>query len=155
MLRLLGSTCAFGLEAIFFGSVMASGVGRFCATEAISLRTVVISMAIANQVKARMQARPFHGKESLTEGEKRKGFLAWGAAFRALTHRRLMHVDSAPRLVAGVAEIFQRAIDALGLAGITQLAPVPDDLMREQNPFVARDHLHQILLNVFGIVFLR
>ena len=32
---------------------------------------------------------------------------------------------------------------------------MPDDLMREQNPFLARNYLHQILLNVLRIVVLR
>src|SRR2546425_2467852 len=30
-------------------------------------------------------------------------------------------------------------------------SPVPDQLMREKNPFILRDDLHQILLNLLGV----
>src|SRR5712671_7087105 len=32
---------------------------------------------------------------------------------------------------------------------------MPNDLMGEQNPFLARDHPHQVLLDILGIVILR
>src|SRR5579863_8668926 len=47
---------------------------------------------------------------------------------------------------------FQRAIGAFGFAGDAQAAAVPDDLVREQDPFLPRDYLHQVLLDFLGIV---
>src|ERR1700691_5689184 len=62
-----------------------------------------------------------------------------------------MHLNRAPRLVAGVADDLQQAFNAFWLAGNAQLPSVPNDLMREQNPFFARDNAHQILLDFLRI----
>lgn len=45
--------------------------------------------------------------------------------------RVLVNLDRAPGLICGVADIFQKAIDALGFAGDAELASVPDDLVGE------------------------
>jgi hypothetical protein len=50
-----------------------------------------------------------------------------------------VYLHGAPGFVDGVTYIFQQAIDALGFAGDAEFASVPDDLMGEQNPFLARD----------------
>jgi hypothetical protein len=41
----------------------------------------------------------------------------------------LVHLHRAPRLVTGVANVFQRALGAFRLASDTKLAAVPDDLV--------------------------
>ena len=66
-----------------------------------------------------------------------------------------MNVYRAPRFIRGVADIFQWAIDAFGSACRAQLASVPDDLVRKERPFLARDHLHEILLDLFRILVAR
>src|SRR5271170_1570608 len=53
MVRVRGSTWALGLDAIFFGSVTAWGAGKVWAA-AVSATTVLMSMTIANGMKARM-----------------------------------------------------------------------------------------------------
>jgi len=63
-----------------------------------------------------------------------------------------MHLHRAPGLVRGVAYIFQRAVYAFGLAGDAEFASVPDDLVGKENPFLAWDHAHQILLDFLRIV---
>lgn len=65
-----------------------------------------------------------------------------------------MHVDRAPGLVAGMADIFQWTLDTIWLAGETQFTPVPDDLVREQNPAVPGNDLHQSLLDLLGLALL-
>ena len=66
--------------------------------------------------------------------------------------RVLVQVYRAPGFVGGVAEIFERAIDAFGFAGDTQAATVPDDLVREEDPLFARDDFHQVLLDLLRVV---
>src|SRR6202020_2900106 len=116
MVRPLGSTCALGLEAIFFGSVTAWGAGRVWAVR-LSPTTVLMSMTIAKSVDLRV------GVE---------------------LHRT-------PGFICRVADIFERAIDAFGLAGNAELAAVPDDLVSEENPFLARNNAHQVLLDFLGV----
>jgi hypothetical protein len=62
-----------------------------------------------------------------------------------------MHLHCAPRLVARVADIFQRTFYALGLARNAQAASVPDDLVGEENPFFARDDVHQVLFDFLRV----
>src|SRR5579864_9500332 len=57
MVRLRGSTCALGLEAICLGSVIACGVGRVWAVT-VSARTVLMSMTITKRSKVRMELEP-------------------------------------------------------------------------------------------------
>src|SRR5579862_9390822 len=63
-----------------------------------------------------------------------------------------MHVHGAPCFVPGVADIFQGALGALRFAGDAEFAAVPDDLVREQDPLLAWDNLHQVLLDLHGFV---
>lgn len=63
-----------------------------------------------------------------------------------------MNLDGAPRLVSGVADVFQKTIGAFRLAGNAEGASVQDDLVREDNPLVPRDDAHKVLLDVLGIV---
>src|SRR5947209_5456451 len=51
-----------------------------------------------------------------------------------------------------MADCFQFAINALGLASNAQSPPMPDHAMREVDPLVTRDHSHQVLLNLAGFV---
>src|SRR2546425_8870021 len=51
--------------------------------------------------------------------------------------------------------IFERTIYTLRRSRKTQSAPVPDDLMREENPLLSRNDLHQVLLDLLWIVVLR
>src|ERR1041384_2956210 len=67
--------------------------------------------------------------------------------------RMLMHFHCAPGLVAGVANVFEQAVGAPGAAGDAQFASVPDNLVREQSPALARDHAHQVLFDLFRIFF--
>ena len=60
----------------------------------------------------------------------------------SLCFRVLMNLDRAPGFVGGVADIFQRAVDAFWFAGDAEFAAVPDDLVREENPLLARDDAH-------------
>src|SRR5579862_1217362 len=55
MVRLLGSTCAFGFEAICLGSVMACGAEMVCAATNVSLTKVLIRMTIAKRMNVRMR----------------------------------------------------------------------------------------------------
>jgi len=59
---------------------------------------------------------------------------------------------TAPGLVRGVAEGFERTVGAAWLAGDADLTPVVDELMSELDPVVAGDNLHQLLFDLFGIV---
>ena len=74
--------------------------------------------------------------------------------FRAVNSgfRVLMHLHRAPGFVGSVANIFERAVDALGFAGDAEAASMPDDLVSEENPLFARDDAHQILLDLLRIV---
>jgi hypothetical protein len=58
------------------------------------------------------------------------------------------HLD---RLVSRVAEALEIAFGAPRFARLADLAPVPDQLVGKQNPFFARDHLHQVLFDFLGI----
>ena len=44
------------------------------------------------------------------------------------------------------------AVDALGFAGDAELASVPDDLVGKENPFLARDDAHQVLLDLLRVI---
>jgi len=70
----------------------------------------------------------------------------------SLCFRVLMNLDRAPGFVGGVANIFQRAIDTLRLACDAEFASMPDDLMGKENPFLAGDDAHQILLDFLRII---
>ena len=56
MVRLRGSTCAFGFEEICFGSVTACGAGKVWAAVSPTkvLMTVLINMTIAKSAQRRM-----------------------------------------------------------------------------------------------------
>lgn len=58
------------------------------------------------------------------------------------------HLD---RLVSRVAEALEIAFGAPRFARLADLAPVPDQLVGKQDPFFARDHLHQVLFDFLGI----
>ena len=59
-----------------------------------------------------------------------------------------------PGFVFGVAELLEVAAVALGLAGVADLAAMVDELVREGDPTILRDDLHQLLLDFFGGVAL-
>ena len=59
-----------------------------------------------------------------------------------LRFRVLVDVDRAPGFVGGVADIFEETVDAFGFAGDAEFAPVPDELVGEENPFFPRDDAH-------------
>ena len=59
------------------------------------------------------------------------------------------------RFVGCVAERFQVALGALGFAGGTDAAPMPDQLVGKLNPFVPRDDGDQVLLDLFGVIVAR
>ena len=61
---------------------------------------------------------------------------------------KVKHLD---RLVFRVAEALEIAFGAPRFARLADLAPVPDQLVGKQNPFFARDHLHQVLFDFLGI----
>src|SRR5215467_11867913 len=50
-----------------------------------------------------------------------------------------MPVHRTPGFIFGMADVLEPAVDALRCASEAQLTSVPDDLVREQNPFFARD----------------
>src|SRR5947209_20069982 len=60
----------------------------------------------------------------------------------------LVDVDCRPALVGGVADVFERALDATRLPRDADAASVPDQLVGEVDPLLARDDLHQILLDL-------
>src|SRR5712692_4595743 len=62
---------------------------------------------------------------------------------------------SSNRFVFGVADLFQLAHHAFGLARLADSPPVPDQLMRKLDPPVFRDHLHQVQLNFLGVLVAR
>lgn len=66
-----------------------------------------------------------------------------------------MSLDGTPRLVLGMAERLKRAFSAFGLTRNAELPPMVDDLVREADPAVSRQHLHQVLLDVAGVVGFR
>lgn len=55
---------------------------------------------------------------------------------------RFVNGHGGPSLVGGMADIFQRALGAFGLAGDAELASVPYELMGKVSPFFARDYAH-------------
>src|SRR3974377_2247458 len=69
--------------------------------------------------------------------------------------RRFVNVDGGPGFVGGVAERFDWAVDAFGLARDADGAAMMDDLVGEVDPLVARDDLHQVLLDLAGVGVLR
>ena len=94
------------------------------------------------------------------------GSQSGGAAVRPLhagrdavqVHRRLSHLFvleaesvGLERLVLGVAERIQFALGAPGLARQAQRAAVIDQLQREFEPFLFRDDLHQVLLDLHRV----
>src|SRR5579863_2021413 len=139
MVRLRGSTCAFGFEAIFLGSVTACGTGSVCPT--LSTTKVLMKMTITKERRVRIGARPRHKQKTECSKEIFVGTAAPGcpAAKRrkplhTLSLRALMHLHCAPGLVPGMTNILERAFGAFRLAREAQLPTVPDDLVREQNP---------------------
>src|SRR5579863_1056527 len=104
----------------------------------------------------------FSREAALCESPARKCRVKWRnsdspvGTTRALTQAlrlcSLVHVHGAPGFVGGVAEIFEGALGALWLARDAEFPPMPDDLMRKQDPLVLRDHLHQVLLNLLRII---
>ena len=78
-----------------------------------------------------------------------------GAGSKACVLRKI-HVNAAKekhsdRLIFRVAEALEIAFGAPRFARLADLAPVPDQLVGKQNPFFARDHLHQVLFDFLGI----
>src|SRR5690349_3642327 len=71
-----------------------------------------------------------------------------------LRFRSRMPVHRAPRLVFCVADIFQGAIGTFWRAGNAQLAAMPDDLVRNENPLLTRDHIHQIFFDFLRVIIL-
>src|SRR3989442_15773425 len=69
--------------------------------------------------------------------------------------RIFVNLYRAPRFIRGMADIFQWASGAFGSACRAQLPSVPDDLVRKERPFLARDHLHQVLLDFLRILVAR
>lgn len=63
-----------------------------------------------------------------------------------------MHRHRAPGLIGGMAEVFEGAVDALGLAGDAEPASVPDDLVGKENPLFAWDDSHQVLFDFLRII---
>src|ERR1700733_13445583 len=53
--------------------------------------------------------------------------------------------------IFGVADSFEVAFHATRLARLADPAAMPDELMREGDPFVFGDDAHKILLDFFGI----
>ena len=149
MVRLRGSTSALGLDAICLGSVTALGVGRVWAAM-VSARTVLINMTIANEIEMRMGlAFGASGEEKVYQNaqcSKAARLRPW------LRFSILVHVDRAPGLVGGVAEVFERTVDTLGLARDAELASVPYDLVGKKNPLLARDDAHQVLLDLLRVI---
>src|ERR1700756_2153312 len=66
-----------------------------------------------------------------------------------------MNLHRDPGFIRRVANVFQQAIHALGLAGNAELASMPDYLMRKQNPLFPRNDLHQVLLDLLRILLSR
>ncbi len=66
--------------------------------------------------------------------------------------RILVHLDRAPGLVAGVADVLERTLCTIRFTREAELPSMPDDLVREQNPTFARDDFHQVLFDFWGIV---
>lgn len=55
-----------------------------------------------------------------------------------------------PCLVFGAAQLFEVAAIALGFAGIANLSAMVDDLVREGDPVILGNDLHQLLLDLLG-----
>jgi hypothetical protein len=56
------------------------------------------------------------------------------------------------RLVLGIAERLEIALEALWVARGTNSAAVPDELVREQNPPALWNDLHQVLLDFLRVI---
>ena len=64
-----------------------------------------------------------------------------------------MSADSrTPRFVFRPAELLEVALPAFGIPRRANLASMMNDLVREADPSVLRNHLHQLLLNFFHCV---
>src|SRR5580704_14670244 len=144
MVRLRGSTCALGLEAICLGSVTAWGVLRVWAST-VSVTSVLMSMTIANEMKIRMGIRGLEVR--VAKNSSRRPMVR-----KALRFCVFVHFHGAPGFIGGVAKVFEGTVEALGLTGDAELASVPDDLVGKEDPLVARDNAHQILLNFLWVV---
>src|SRR6184192_2663017 len=68
---------------------------------------------------------------------------------------RLMDLYRAPGFVRRMADILEQTIRTLRPPRDAKLSPMPDHLVSEVGPFFARDDLHQILLDLLGIVLAR
>src|SRR5579864_850775 len=55
------------------------------------------------------------------------------------------------RLVLGVAQPFEVAIEAFWLACLADASSVPDQLVRKENPPVRGNNLHQVLLDFLWV----
>src|SRR5437868_10512138 len=60
----------------------------------------------------------------------------------------LMDLDRRPALVSGVADVFEWALDAARLPRDADATSMPDQLMGEVDPLLARDDPHQVLLDL-------
>ena len=61
--------------------------------------------------------------------------------------RPFVDIHRAPRFIGRVANIFQLALRAFRLAGYAKCSSMPDYAVREVDPLLAGNHLHQILLD--------
>ena len=61
-----------------------------------------------------------------------------------------MGLVGGPGFVGGVAEAFEGAVGAAGLARDADLAAVEDHLVGEVDPFGLGDDAHEVALNFFG-----
>jgi hypothetical protein len=62
------------------------------------------------------------------------------------------HAEELRRFVFRIAKRFEIALEAHRFAGLADFAAVPDQLMGKQDPFFLRDDLHQVLLDLLGIL---
>src|SRR5215475_1390446 len=74
--------------------------------------------------------------------------------FHELTLRSFVHFHGRPRIVFRVTQRLDRAIYTLRLSSNAQTPSMMNDLVRVQNPPVARDDLHQILFDLLRVVVL-
>src|SRR5690242_514113 len=63
-----------------------------------------------------------------------------------------MNLHRRPRLIRRMANSLEFAIDTFRLARDAQRPPMPDHAMREVDPLLARDHAHQIRLDLARFV---
>ena len=72
-----------------------------------------------------------------------------------ITKPRALLTWISDRFVLCVAERFQVAFQALRLARLANPPPVPNDLVRKEDPFVLGNHLHQVLFDLLRILVSR